>query len=167
MTTRYAVIDPATGRVVECGQADEKTIAARNEPGIVTASPDTLIELGMFYEDGAFRHPDKYELGFDVPLVAAVGAPYSLPLLADMTTVPALPFTPEEPGIIVLTIRRKGFEDHQFVIEARGRSENRRAAYPTLEEFADAFYWERRGNPEPMRQYMARIDAVKTQHPKI
>ena len=38
---------------------------------------------------------------------------------------------------------------------------HRRVAYPPPEEFFDAFYHERRGNPEPMEAWLAKIDAVK------
>ena len=38
---------------------------------------------------------------------------------------------------------------------------HRRVAYPPIEEFLDAFYHERRGNPEPMAAWLAKIDAVK------
>lgn len=47
--------------------------------------------------------------------------------------------------------------------EVRGE---RARAYPSLAEFADAFYWRERGNPKPMEDYLARIDAVKAAHPK-
>jgi hypothetical protein len=39
---------------------------------------------------------------------------------------------------------------------------HRQLAYPPLVEFADAFYHERRGNPQPMEEYLAKIDAVKS-----
>lgn len=42
----------------------------------------------------------------------------------------------------------------------------RRLEYPALEEFADAFYWERRGDPSKMEAYLSKIDAVKGNHPK-
>ena len=38
---------------------------------------------------------------------------------------------------------------------------HRRAAYPPIVEFIDAFYHERRGNPAPMQAYLAAIDGVK------
>ena len=43
----------------------------------------------------------------------------------------------------------------------------RKKSYPSLAEFADAFYWSQRGNPDKMAAYLAKIDAVKTQIPKL
>lgn len=37
----------------------------------------------------------------------------------------------------------------------------RRNAYPSLAEFADAFVHERNGDPEPMKDYVARCLEVK------
>lgn len=42
----------------------------------------------------------------------------------------------------------------------------RRAAYPSLEEFADAMYWHSRGDPTKLDAYHARIDAIKASIPK-
>jgi hypothetical protein len=38
---------------------------------------------------------------------------------------------------------------------------HRRVAYPPPEEFFDAFYHERTGNPEPMKAWVAKVKAVK------
>jgi hypothetical protein len=38
---------------------------------------------------------------------------------------------------------------------------HRRVAYPPPEEFFDAVYHERKGDPAPMQAWMAKIDAVK------
>ena len=42
----------------------------------------------------------------------------------------------------------------------------RRAAYPPLEDFADAMYWASRGNPALLDAYFAACDVVKNQYPK-
>lgn len=42
----------------------------------------------------------------------------------------------------------------------------RRAEYPPLEDLADALYWQSKGNDEPMRKYLARIEEVKKKFPK-
>jgi hypothetical protein len=38
--------------------------------------------------------------------------------------------------------------------------------YPYLTEFADAYYWERRGDPSKMTEYLAKVDAVKAKYLK-
>jgi hypothetical protein len=42
------------------------------------------------------------------------------------------------------------------------RAEN----YPSLTEFADAYYWKQKGDPEPMLDYLAKVEQVKAQFPK-
>ena len=37
---------------------------------------------------------------------------------------------------------------------------------PPLQEFADAYYWQQRGDPKPMQDYLAKIDEIKQRHPK-
>lgn len=43
----------------------------------------------------------------------------------------------------------------------------RKAEYPPLSEFADAMYWSVNGNPIPLQQYYAKIEAVKLKYPKL
>lgn len=43
---------------------------------------------------------------------------------------------------------------------------NRKPEYPSLEEFVDAYYHEKKGNSIPMNEYIAKIDAVKAKYPK-
>lgn len=50
--------------------------------------------------------------------------------------------------------------------EGTGIGERRRAAYPPLADFADAFVHEANGDPAPMRAYVAACVAVKTRFPK-
>ena len=38
--------------------------------------------------------------------------------------------------------------------------------YPPLGEFVDAYYWKQRGDPEPMLDYLARVEEVKQKYPK-
>jgi hypothetical protein len=42
----------------------------------------------------------------------------------------------------------------------------RRAAYPPIEDFADAMYWQTQGDNSRMKDYMAACRAVKLAHPK-
>ena len=42
----------------------------------------------------------------------------------------------------------------------------REKEYPSILEFIDAYYWERKGNPTPMDNYMKACDAVKEKYPK-
>ncbi len=38
--------------------------------------------------------------------------------------------------------------------------------YPPYEEFIDAYYWESKGDLEPLKRYLAKIEAIKTKYPK-
>lgn len=42
----------------------------------------------------------------------------------------------------------------------------RKAEYPRLEELADAIYWESKGDKTKMKEYLAKVEAVKVKHPK-
>lgn len=48
----------------------------------------------------------------------------------------------------------------------RGHAEARAREYPGWQELADALYWERRGDPEPMNAWLRRIDEIKAKYPK-
>jgi hypothetical protein len=47
-----------------------------------------------------------------------------------------------------------------------GHRRLREQAYPSLAEFADAFYWQQRGDPAPMQAWLAKVDLVKARYPK-
>lgn len=38
--------------------------------------------------------------------------------------------------------------------------------YPSLEELADAIYWQQQGDTSKMEQYLAKVDLVKEKYPK-
>ena len=42
----------------------------------------------------------------------------------------------------------------------------RKLEYPSLTEFADAYYWSQKGDDTKMIAYVAACDAVKTKYPK-
>ena len=42
----------------------------------------------------------------------------------------------------------------------------RQEGYPSIVEFIDAYYWERKGDPTPMDNYMKACDTVKEKYPK-
>ena len=48
----------------------------------------------------------------------------------------------------------------------RGYVRARLGEYPDLAEFVDAYYWHRRGRPQDMDAYLAKIDAIKARFPK-
>ena len=48
----------------------------------------------------------------------------------------------------------------------RERNDKRRAEYPPLADLADAIYWREKGDPKPMADYVAKVDAIKAKHPK-
>ena len=43
---------------------------------------------------------------------------------------------------------------------------DREPEYPSLAEFADAYYWSQKGDDTKMTAYVAACDAVKTKYPK-
>lgn len=52
------------------------------------------------------------------------------------------------------------------ITHRKGHVAARREAYPPMEEFLDAFYWQQRGDPAPMERWLKRIDEIKAQFPK-
>lgn len=46
-------------------------------------------------------------------------------------------------------------------------AELRRQAYPTDGDFADAIYWQAKGDSSKMDAYIAKVDAVKARFPKV
>lgn len=42
----------------------------------------------------------------------------------------------------------------------------RRQEYPSFEDFADAYYWQQKGDPSKMEEYIKRVDTVKQRFPK-
>jgi len=42
----------------------------------------------------------------------------------------------------------------------------RRAAYPPLADFADALYWQSKGDPSKLDAYLSKIAEVKARFPK-
>lgn len=54
---------------------------------------------------------------------------------------------------------RQIWEDRQYITL-------RREAYPSLADFADAFYWQQQGDDTKMMAYLAKIEAVKIRYPK-
>ena len=43
---------------------------------------------------------------------------------------------------------------------------DRQPEYPSLADFADAYYWSQKGDDTKMTAYVAACDAVKTKYPK-
>ena len=43
---------------------------------------------------------------------------------------------------------------------------NREPEYPSLADFADAYYWSQKGDNTKMNEYVAKCDAVKEKFPK-
>jgi hypothetical protein len=65
---------------------------------------------------------------------------------------------------------KKEIDDEIRRLEQKWRDEEYRrkrvVEYPYLNEFADAYYWERRGDPSKMEEYLEKIDAIKAKYPK-
>lgn len=43
---------------------------------------------------------------------------------------------------------------------------DRAPLYPSLADFADAYYWAQKGDNSKMEEYVAKCDSVKSQYPK-
>ena len=67
---------------------------------------------------------------------------------------------PTESELDVEVIRLQAEED------ANAYKALRAAEYPSLEELADALYWDANGDKVPLQSYFAKIKAVKDKHPK-
>ena len=51
-------------------------------------------------------------------------------------------------------------------IAANAYKSKRAAEYPSLAEFADAYYWAQNGDDTKMTAYIEKCEAVKTKYPK-
>jgi hypothetical protein len=54
----------------------------------------------------------------------------------------------------------------QALVTSMGYVSKRALDYPSIAEFADAYYWSQKGNAQPMADYIAKCDAVKAKYPK-
>ena len=54
----------------------------------------------------------------------------------------------------------------EALVAANAYKEQRATEYPTLAEFADAYYWAQKGDNTLMDAYVAKYDAVKTEYAK-
>ena len=55
----------------------------------------------------------------------------------------------------------------EALVAANAYKEQRATEYPTLAEFADAYYWAQKGDNTLMDAYVAKCDDVKTKYPKV
>jgi hypothetical protein len=51
-------------------------------------------------------------------------------------------------------------------LKATAYQRNRAAEYPSLLEFFDAYYWEKKGDSSKMDEYISKIEDVKSRNPK-
>ena len=54
----------------------------------------------------------------------------------------------------------------QAYVDAHAYIDKRAAEYPSLADFADAYYWMQKGKTDLMDEYVAKCDAVKNKFPK-
>ena len=54
----------------------------------------------------------------------------------------------------------------QAYFDARAYIAKRQAEYPSLADFADAYYWAQNGDDTKMTAYIDKCEAVKTKYPK-
>jgi hypothetical protein len=52
------------------------------------------------------------------------------------------------------------------IIHTENVEKLRREEYPGLAEFADAFYWQQRGDSKRMEEWLKKCDSVKSKYPK-
>ena len=55
----------------------------------------------------------------------------------------------------------------QAEYDAQEYARSRVTEYPSLAEFADAYYWAQKGDNTLMDAYVAKCDDVKTKYPKV
>lgn len=60
----------------------------------------------------------------------------------------------------------KEIMDESDRLKAIAYQSMRAEAYPSITEFADAFYWQQKGILEPMQKYLASVEVVKNNFPK-
>lgn len=75
--------------------------------------------------------------------------------LATMTVVP----NPDAPTPLVICPNGIAYAPDDYRAQ-------RVLNYPPLQDFVDAYYWSQNGDPSQMQNYLARVTAVKNQHPK-
>jgi hypothetical protein len=54
----------------------------------------------------------------------------------------------------------------QAYVDSHAYIAKRQAEYPSLADFADAYYWMQKGQTDLMDEYVAKCDAVKNKFPK-
>ena len=54
----------------------------------------------------------------------------------------------------------------QAIVDSTAYARNREPLYPSLADFADAYYWAQKGDDSLMTAYIAACDKVKTDNPK-
>ena len=54
----------------------------------------------------------------------------------------------------------------QAYVDAHAYIAKRQAEYPSLADFADAYYWAQNGDDTKMTAYIDKCEAVKTKYPK-
>jgi hypothetical protein len=54
----------------------------------------------------------------------------------------------------------------QAYVDAHAYIAKRASEYPSITDFADAYYWAQKGKTELMDAYVAKCDAIKLKYPK-
>jgi beta-galactosidase GanA len=54
----------------------------------------------------------------------------------------------------------------QAYVDAHAYIAKRASEYPSITDFADAYYWAQKGNTALMDAYVAKCDAIKLKYPK-
>lgn len=57
-------------------------------------------------------------------------------------------------------------EKESLRLKATEYERRRFSEYPSVLDFFDAYYWEKKGDPSKMEAYIAKIDSIKQKYPK-
>jgi len=69
----------------------------------------------------------------------------------------------EQPSINEIEIEIQSIKDDEKNSEYKSL---RRMEYPPIEDFIDAYYWEKNGDNSLMEEYLKKVSAVKNKFPK-
>jgi hypothetical protein len=75
-----------------------------------------------------------------------------------------------EPDLVAYDVNENVVEYDKSLVEFEWNKisykEKRQPEYPSLVDFADAYYWVQKGNDTLMNDYIAKCDAIKDNYPK-
>lgn len=73
---------------------------------------------------------------------------------------------PEHPVVFDRDAAVAKAQELEAAYNSKQYQRDRQPEYPSLADFADAYYWSQKGDDTKMTAYVAACDAVKTKYPK-